>query len=373
MEIPKNTTQIGEVHGDYKIFIEDYVISYIKQLCRQEPDRKKRIAFYGVMRSESSQQYFFIYGGSEVKRHGRSDTYLSREDYEEITWAGGNYFEEYVPLGFATVEVEIPEGIYLFLAGKEIYVQGYHIFYEKNDSMLTFLIHRQDQMKKCREEALQKEALQKEALQKRPVQEKPWQEEPMQEEPLREKLRQEKLRQEKPIQETAGEIKLFGIVKSAAAALFIVLCVIAISTMNGLGKIEGLQNFFGQALRTMTEKKIPDKEADVRAVSGEPIVESDAQKTSVPDSLQQMQQENVQALQEEPTVAEPDTAAEPEEVTEPEPTVAEVKTHIIQKGETLISISKAYYGDESQVRTICELNGITNSDKIQVGQKIVLP
>ena len=81
----------------------------------------------------------------------------------------------------------------------------------------------------------------------------------------------------------------------------------------------------------------------------------------------------MQELQEEPAVAEPDTAAEPEEVTEPEPTVAEVKTHIIQKGETLISISKAYYGDESQVRTICELNGITNSDKIQVGQKIVLP
>ena len=47
--------------------------------------------------------------------------------------------------------------------------------------------------------------------------------------------------------------------------------------------------------------------------------------------------------------------------------------HVIQAGETLISISKMYYGDDSKVQAICELNGITNSDNIQVGQKIILP
>ena len=47
--------------------------------------------------------------------------------------------------------------------------------------------------------------------------------------------------------------------------------------------------------------------------------------------------------------------------------------HIIAKGETLISISKKYYGDESKVSLICEKNNIQDADNIQIGQKIILP
>lgn len=423
MDIPKNTTQIGEVHGDYKIFIEDYVISYMKQLCRQEPDKKKRIAFYGVVRTEASQQYFFIYGGSEVKRYGRNDVYLSRQDYEEITWAGSSFFEEYVPLGFVTLEEELPEGIYLFLAGKEMYVSGYHIFYEKNDSMLTFLIHQQNN----REEAAPEENLTAETLQEKSPNEKSLRERDLREKDLQEKgLREEKLRKkilskERPTEAASGgrmelkqrsdapsgEMRLFGIVKSAAAALFIVLCVTAISTMNGLGKIEGLQNFFGQAFRTMTEKKLPDKAADTLAVSGEAVEEKDGTEENlmsqmqlendrkiegqpeeteqIPESSEELpgentaesslesQPEETETPESEPSVSEPETPDVPDTETEAESTVAETRTHTIRKGETLISISKAYYGDDSHVQAICELNGIANSDNIQVGQKIILP
>lgn len=428
MDIPKNTTQIGEVHGDYKIFIEDYVISYMKQLCRQEPDKKKRIAFYGVMRTEASQQYFFIYGGSEVKRYGRNDVYLSRQDYEEITWAGGSYFEEYVPLGFITLEEELPEGIYLFLAGKEIYVHGYHIFYEKNDSMLTFLIHQQNGREETsREESLTAESLQEKSPKEKSLRERELREKGLKEKDLQEKgLREERVRRKALPEEQsmevstggrmemkqrsdapAGEMKLFGIVKSAAAALFIVLCVTAISTMNGLGKIEGLQNFFGQAFRTMTEKKLPDKAADTLAVSGEAVTVKDGTEESL---INQMQQENNQEIKEqtpeteqisessaelpgedaaenllesqpaetespesEPSVSEQETSDVPDAEPEAESAAAEIRTHTIQKGETLISISKAYYGDDNHVQAICELNGIANSDNIQVGQKIILP
>ena len=396
MEVPKNTTQIGEIHSDYKIFIEDYVISYIKQLCRQKPDRKKRIAFYGVMRTEEPQQYFFIYGGSEVKRYGRNDIYLTTQDYEEITWAGGTYFEEYVPLGFVTVEEELPEGIYLFLAGKEVYVQGYHIFYEKNDSMLTFLIHRQNE----KDEAFRRENLQYEELKQENLQQENSQQEGMQEKLLQEERRSvtwpERNRQLKREAEApSGEMKLFGIVKSAAAALLIVLCVTAISTVNGLGKMEGFQNFFGQAVQTMTEKKLPDKENGTLAVSGESVAEENGRdkaeeqekpeeqtKQEEPDQSENREKEQTVGLPEESTAEIPaedtvatelPTSAAPEQEPELESVVAKVQTHTVRKGETLISISKVYYGDENHVQAICELNGITNSDNIQIGQKIILP
>lgn len=357
METPKNTTQIGEIHGDYKVFIEDYVISYLKQLCRQEPDRKKRIAFYGVLRREETQQYFFIYGASEVKRYGRNDTYLTEQDYEEITWAGSSNFEKYIPLGFVTLEEELPEGIYIFCGGKERYVQGYHIFYEKNDSMLAFMVHRQA----VREE--------EERLQEEPEEVT---EPSLAEQPVR---TERSIRTERPGGSEQEEIKFSGIIKSAAAALFIVLCVTAVSTMNGIDKIESVQNFFAKAFQTMTEQQLPDKEDSV-AASAE----------GVEDLTEKLEQENREAVQE----AEPAIVPQPEEslaveetvpvqteeapaVEEPLPVQAEPQTHTIQKGETLISISKMYYGDESHVKAICELNRIADSDNIQIGQKIILP
>lgn len=364
MDIPKNTTQVGEVHGDYKVFIEDYVISYLKQLCRQEPDRKKRIAFYGTMRAEGTLQYFFLYGGSEVTRHGRTDTYLADQDYEEITWAGEKYFESYVPLGFITIEDELPEGIYLFLSGRETYVKGYHIFYEKNESMLAFMIHRQaaEEEKKPGEVRIQEEH--KAETVPEPEQ---------QPASVRSRAKPANRRQHPPLErkkaavreenDNTGEIRIFGIVKSAAAALFIVLCVTAISTMNGLGKIEGLQSFFQKAFQTMTEKKLPDREAENIQASADFIIEeadySVSEGNNSEDLIGKMQRENAQTTPVEPVQAEPQAE--------------QAKTHIIQRGETLNGISKMYYGDISQVGAICELNGITNSDNIQVGQKIILP
>lgn len=39
MELPKNITQIGETNPHCKIYVEDYVISYIRQLNQYARDR----------------------------------------------------------------------------------------------------------------------------------------------------------------------------------------------------------------------------------------------------------------------------------------------------------------------------------------------
>lgn len=54
---------------------------------------------------------------------------------------------------------------------------------------------------------------------------------------------------------------------------------------------------------------------------------------------------------------------------------AGVKTHeyVIQRGDTLTSISKAQYGTIAKVEEICRLNGISTEDIIYAGQKILLP
>lgn len=47
--------------------------------------------------------------------------------------------------------------------------------------------------------------------------------------------------------------------------------------------------------------------------------------------------------------------------------------YIIQKGDTLMDISRRYYGNVDMVDDICVLNGIENGDAIFYGQKILLP
>lgn len=49
------------------------------------------------------------------------------------------------------------------------------------------------------------------------------------------------------------------------------------------------------------------------------------------------------------------------------------REYIIQKGDTLTSISMLFYQDRGMIRQICELNGIENADNIVAGQKILLP
>ena len=47
--------------------------------------------------------------------------------------------------------------------------------------------------------------------------------------------------------------------------------------------------------------------------------------------------------------------------------------YTIRTGDTLIGISISLYGSEAYVKEICELNGISDPDNIQIGQKILLP
>lgn len=61
------------------------------------------------------------------------------------------------------------------------------------------------------------------------------------------------------------------------------------------------------------------------------------------------------------------------------PTVATIsdtvinKIHIVEDGETLAKISRIYYNTEYKVADIMEENGITNADFIYVGQKLRIP
>jgi nucleoid-associated protein YgaU len=53
--------------------------------------------------------------------------------------------------------------------------------------------------------------------------------------------------------------------------------------------------------------------------------------------------------------------------------LSEDNYYIVEKGDTLDSISRAQYGTSSQVDAICRMNGLSDGNLIFIGQKLLLP
>ena len=153
MELPKNLIQMGKPDRTHKIFVEDYIISYIKEWNRESDGQPAGIALYGQVYKESNYKYYFMYGASRIEGLDRRGPYLSQSDREEINNVGNRYFEEYSFLGWCIVREELPETIFLDTRGKAIEVNGYACFFEKNESMLNFMLEMDEREKRCARQA----------------------------------------------------------------------------------------------------------------------------------------------------------------------------------------------------------------------------
>ncbi|MBD5461099.1 MAG: LysM peptidoglycan-binding domain-containing protein [Lachnospiraceae bacterium] len=140
MELPKNIIQIGKPDKLHKIFVEDYVVSYIKQTNRKLQGSQAGLAFYGRKSVEDNIRYYFLYGASEIEGLERRGQYLSELERESIEAVQKEYFAEYEFLAWCTLAGEMPDGFYLMEQGKGLRIDGYACFFEKNDCMLNFMV-----------------------------------------------------------------------------------------------------------------------------------------------------------------------------------------------------------------------------------------
>lgn len=287
MELPKNLIQMGKPDRTHKIFVEDYIISYIKEWNRESDGQPAGIALYGQVYKENNYKYYFMYGASRIEGLDRRGPYLSQSDREEINNVGNRYFGEYSFLGWCIVREELPETIFLDTRGKAIEVNGYACFFEKNESMLNFMLEMDEREKRC--------ARQAENNLENAVMDNTWTDaSPAAQDgqadgqtettafqgeyggnyrslPLENRIAAAKKSSDK---NTASEktasykeknrqmIKHLERLKMAAAAMFTVLCVIGITTVNDSDKIEEMQVAARQVIADLSQQKIPDAEND---------------------------------------------------------------------------------------------------------------
>lgn len=374
MELPKNITQIGEVNQGCKIYVEDYVISYIKQLNGHALDKSLAVGMYGVRKEEAGVTYLFFYGACKLNFLQRETRHLSQAVLQEAEKARKKYFAEYEFLGYRMLNGEMVEGFQVYEQGVCRYIAGYAQFYEKNDCMLQFMLaERQEEVKP---EEFDQEKY--EVVKRR-------QEERRQKagaaSGYRENRRAMAERPAKPADTKLRQMKL------TAAAVFALLCVAGLTTLNSGEKLGELQAAARQMMDEITSRQLPDA---IPVTNGTVQVGTIVAEDKLADAIRkenevaaeqtngQIPEETQEAVPEPTPEPTPEITPTPTPEPQPTPEATPVPTpapvsYTIQKGDTLIGICMAKYGSDKRVAEICALNHISNPDDIKIGQKILLP
>ncbi len=358
MELPKNIVQIGHPDRTHKIFVEDYVVSYIKQLNRECNGKAIGLALYGKYMEENDCKYYFLYGASRVTGIEHRGPYLSQTDKEEIEDIGARYFEEYHFLAWCSLCGEPVDGFFVQSGGRGMQVDGYACFYEKNESMLNFMLMSQQQPGT---DSAEKQKTEREVSQGREAKQE------------REVKAREAIAMPPSFNSKNRVARRTEYMKAAVAAVFLVLCVVGITTLNDYEKMEELQVAARQVIAGLTEQKLPDAEETkpIVAVSGaenmqeteasEPVDMAEPEILPQPETTPAPVESLPAPIESQPT---PETAAATENIP---------MAYTIARGDTLISICEEKYGSLDRFSEICELNGIIDADSIQIGQTILLP
>lgn len=170
--VPKNIRQIGAITGNKKIYVEDYVSTYVKQLTKAEPDRDPVGVLLGRISREGEETHIFVVGAVTIP----NASFLDGNPFQGNAWSGINeniqqYFNDLEIVGWITtndMQTDTAGGPYLethmrYFAGENqvlllydrfeqelnfymnqmgrlLLQPGYYIYYEKNENMQNYMV-----------------------------------------------------------------------------------------------------------------------------------------------------------------------------------------------------------------------------------------
>lgn len=408
-EIPQNVRQVGEVKGKTGIYIEDYITSFIKQVSAMNDDPKALI-LYGDKQVDGDETRFFVHGA--VLAECNDPASCEKNVFQETVWKdvnekAGHFFRDSMVLGWVYIRydlsdfVEAPvlnthkeffregqqiymeysvservEHMYLFEKGNMEIQSGYFVYYERNEAMQNYMVTvKQEEPEEAKAE------VDKATKRFRGI--------------------VEEKKEEMHRRQTVG--LLYG----TSVAMLLIVTIIGVTMLHNYEKMKNMERVLydisaqmvdeekaaapvAEKVGTIEEYREDDGVQELTIEAGVHIDEASL-KQSVSDNLlaeedslaKEMISSDLSAEQsiEEQTVAErpaTEQAVSEEPVLE-DPLIEAQEGYIIpavytiEKGDTLEKISKQFYGNESMIDKICEVNGIADKNSIQYGVNIVLP
>lgn len=249
MELPKNITQIGETNPHCKVYVEDYVISYIKRLNSYAGDKALAVALYGIRKEEAGVTYCFFYGACKLDFLQKECRHLSQAVLQEAEKRRVKYFPEYAFLGYKLLDGEMIESFHICEQNVCRSIEGYAQFYEKNDRMLAFMLEERQT-----EAAPEKFNQEKYDVVKKRQEERRALADGKEGHALFAKIKLPKKAFALP---APGNGSLRSM-RMTAAAVVVLLGIVGLAVMGGGEKLGDLQTAARQLMEEMTEKQLPD-------------------------------------------------------------------------------------------------------------------
>ena len=291
LRLPKNIRQIGNTEEDFKIYIEDYVVTFLNQLTEKDLG-KIRVAILMGDAVECSGRYVFISGAIyvedvEVDGNGVHFTdsiwgiiyenikeyfdsleivgwYLSVPGFpiemnENIKKVHINQFAGNLKILMMHEPIEHEEVFFYYENGDMKPIHGYYIYYEKNNLMQTYMIeHRNENEEEVRvEEKTDAATRQFRSL----VQEK---------------------------QEEIHKRKTMTFMYSVSSVLVMIVLVIGITMLNNYDKMSNMEKSLAILTKNVITEQVSEQEEvqdkaepkDQSAIEMETLAESQNQETN---------------------------------------------------------------------------------------------
>lgn len=378
--LPKNIRQIGEPGQGWKVLIEDYAYTYLHQLAKANLTCMKTAVLVGRIEKDTA---IYVQGALEIDMGQTPKEWFSNEHWRDIFQKIQDWFEGQEVVGWFLANPGFPPVLteelrdlhnrnfsgrqYLFfqmdvLEQEEVvYIRGenglaplcgYYIFYEKNDRMQAYMSRQKGGA------GIEPEGILKD----------------------RAAARFRNVMQEK--KEQNAQKKTMALLYTACTFLVMVILVIGVTLINNYDRMANMENAIHHISESLEEPSVEDAmEAENRQALA--ALEDDREE-SVDDAPKEDAQ-NVTAEENEPEKAEAEEPAEEDAGEEAEEeageevreamsqAVQEPIQYRVQTGDTLLGICRDRYGNEDMVQQVCELNELDDSDKIYVGEIILLP
>lgn len=378
-KLPKNIRQIGERDEMVRLYLEDYVNTYLKRIYPKGGQDLRVGLLLGSTEEHDGTPYLFVDGAMEmedVTEDGEKVLFSEiawKKAYQSIEemfpkriilgwflcggpgcqlsplnyWKQhGQYFAGKNQLMYLNSGLEGEEAIYITSEDGFYKLRGYSIYYERNQMMQDYMILRKDVR---RVESGSGDTV------------------------IRD-FRQRMDENKSQVIARRGAISVLG---GLCSILSVMVLAGGVVMFNNYEKMKQMESVIASVMPAETkeytrykgETKANDREPSliVEEAAGQ-VYPTTAEETMSPTLPVTIQESTAVTAATVPSTEQPETQKE---------TAAEVlsnqKVYIVEDGETLYGICLKVYHNLNRLEEVCQLNGLEDENKIISGQKLILP
>lgn len=374
-QLPKNIRQIGGPVGTTKVYIEDFVVTFLKALTTDKNTFVRGAILFGEKKSIDNETVIFIRGAVEGQNIELDldetvfddkvwrEIYQKKErffpDLEVIGWALSRmgfsvrlndkikktHFENFPGDGkvlYMTDHLEGEDAFYVYRGQDLVRQSGYYIYYEKNPMMQEYLIERNQKLK----EAVSYETM------------------------LEAKRDEKIVRQFRTIvQEKQKSSKTKDVMKRLSSSAAMLLVLILAGGMFYYSRLDNSSSF-GDAIHGAVETM--GKGVKDNVSMEEENKESGTTTKQLPASTETADGTEAGTTADEKKT-EAGTTAATASTQKSTQSMAHSQTYTVKRGDSLVSISRRMYGTRKYMYKILDANKIGPKEHIYPGQKLIIP